>query len=131
MISLFKEMRDAMDWVKRPEKVQKLFQNVSQKAWLEVLESKDMLDVFWRLSTGQSVTTEARQKALEQAKNLAKSIPAFGIFLLPGGMILLPIVAKLVPWQILPVSFQNNEPTIVQPEDDQSDDKKLDDSKNP
>ena len=39
--------------------------------------------------------------------DVAKSIPALAIFALPGGGILLPILIKVLPFNILPSSFQD------------------------
>ena len=41
----------------------------------------------------------------EQLLDLAKTIPALAIFAAPGGMLLLPILLKLLPFNLLPSSF--------------------------
>ena len=43
----------------------------------------------------------------EQLIDVAKSIPALAIFALPGGGILLPVLIKVLPFNILPSSFQD------------------------
>ena len=41
----------------------------------------------------------------EQLIDLAKTIPALAIFAAPGGLLLLPILFKLLPFNLLPSSF--------------------------
>ena len=49
---------------------------------------------------------EEKQKVQNQLMDIVKTIPALAIFALPGGGILLPILIKVLPFNILPSSFQ-------------------------
>jgi hypothetical protein len=49
---------------------------------------------------------EEKQKVQDQLMDIAKTIPTLAIFALPGGGILLPILIKVLPFNILPSSFQ-------------------------
>ena len=40
--------------------------------------------------------------------DILKSVPSIGIFLLPGGALLLPLILKIVP-DLLPSSFKENQ----------------------
>ncbi len=91
--------------VRDPEIVVQVFREVSVKTWMEVQQTGDMLTTLRKLSLGQETTEDERQLAIEQAKDLARTIPAFGIFMLPGGALLLPLLARIVPWRMLPSSF--------------------------
>ena len=51
---------------------------------------------------------EEKEAVKTQFKDLAKSIPALTIFMLPGGAILLPIILKLIP-DLIPTAFKENE----------------------
>jgi hypothetical protein len=88
-----------------PERLRNIFKDIGLKTWGEIKETGDMLEILWKLSLNMDVSQEEKERAYEQAKDLAKTIPAFGIFLLPGGMVLLPLLAKIVPWEILPSQF--------------------------
>jgi hypothetical protein len=88
-----------------PRFLKDLFHDISLRTWLELSETGEMLQVLHKYAIGRSVSEEERKRALEQAKDLARTIPAFGIFMLPGGAILLPLVAKLVPWRLMPSAF--------------------------
>jgi hypothetical protein len=88
-----------------PRFLKDLFHDISLRTWLELSETGEMLQVLHKYAMGRNVSEEERKRALEQAKDLARTIPAFGIFMLPGGAILLPLVAKLVPWRLMPSAF--------------------------
>jgi len=99
------------DKIRDPELVVRVFRDISVKTWMEVQQTGVMLTTLRKISLGQETTEEERQGALEQAKDLARTVPAFGIFLLPGGALLLPLVAKVVPWRMLPSSFDSESDT--------------------
>ena len=71
----------------------------------ELKESKEALGLLWRLASGGTLTEEEQHKLKIQLADMARTIPALGIFALPGGMLLLPILAKSLPWNILPSAF--------------------------
>ncbi|BBM81739.1 LETM1 domain-containing protein [Candidatus Uabimicrobium amorphum] len=72
----------------------------------ELSESNEMLMVLWKYSNGHDLSTEEKKAAKEQLGDIVKAVPALGIFLLPGGMILLPLLAKALPWDLMPSSFK-------------------------
>ena len=51
-----------------------------------------------------------------QLIDLAKTIPALAIFAAPGGMLLLPILLKLLPFNLLPSSFADAPRPLALPE---------------
>ncbi len=95
--------------------------DISVKTWMEVQQTGMMLTTLRKISLGQETSEEERQDALEQAKDLARTVPAFGIFMLPGGALLLPLVAKVVPWRMLPSSFDSG--SDMEDEQNMSDEK--------
>ena len=60
-----------------------------------------------RKSTHSTLTSEEKEKIKEQLLDIFKTIPAFAIFILPGGSLLLPLVIKLIP-DILPSAFRED-----------------------
>lgn len=101
-------LRVTAERVRDPQIVIEIFRDVSIKSWMEVQETGEMLNTLRKLSLGQETSEKERQDAIEQAKDLARTVPAFGIFMLPGGALLLPMVAKVVPWRMLPSSFDSS-----------------------
>src|SRR5206468_1015598 len=64
-------------------------------------------------SVGTSLTAAEKAKVREQLIDLAKTIPALAIFAAPGGMLLLPILIKLLPFNLLPSSFIDRPPAVA------------------
>ena len=69
----------------------------------EIKQSKELMYLISK-STTQDLTDDEWKQMRDQLLDIFKSIPALAIFLLPGGMILLPLVVKLIP-QLMPSSF--------------------------
>jgi len=58
-------------------------------------------------STKRNLTAAEQKKVQEQLLDIFKSIPSLAIFLLPGGMLLLPLFIKFIP-KLLPSAFDEN-----------------------
>ena len=73
----------------------------------EIKESKELI-VLLRKSTDKELSTEEKAKIREQILDLLKTIPSLTIFMIPGGTIILPILMKILPEDLLyPSSFIN------------------------
>ena len=73
----------------------------------ELRESKELL-VLLKKSTYKKLSDEEKSKVKEQLLDICKGIPAFAIFMLPGGALLLQLLIKLIP-DILPSAFQEDD----------------------
>ena len=71
----------------------------------EIKESKELLFLIKESAT-RKLTEEEKDKVKEQLLDICKSIPAFAIFMLPGGALLLPILIKMIP-NLLPSAFRD------------------------
>jgi hypothetical protein len=58
-----------------------------------------------KAAAGQALDASERRKVKEQLIDLAKAVPALAIFAAPGGLVLLPLLAKLLPFDVLPSAF--------------------------
>lgn len=72
----------------------------------ELYESKEALSLL-RKSTKTKLTPEEKLKVKIQLLDICKAIPAFTVFMLPGGALLLPLLIKLIP-DILPSAFRED-----------------------
>lgn len=72
----------------------------------ELQQNKELLALLVKY-THTKLTDEEKEQMRAQLLEVFRTIPAFAIFLLPGGLLLLPIVARLIP-DILPSSFRND-----------------------
>ena len=86
--------------------VTKLIRRNGKRLQKELKESKEVLALLSQ-STRRKLTEEEQKKVQTQLLDIFKSIPSLAIFLLPGGMLLLPIVIKLIP-TLLPSAFDDN-----------------------
>ena len=73
----------------------------------EIRESKELIALL-RKSTDEKLSEEEKAKIREQILDLLKTIPSLTIFMIPGGTIILPLLMKILPEDLLyPSSFIN------------------------
>ena len=72
----------------------------------EIRETGELYTLIIK-ATKQPLTEEEKRKVREQLTDLLKTIPALAVFALPGGGIILPVLIKLLPFNILPSSFDD------------------------
>lgn len=71
----------------------------------EIGESKELVALLAKAGR-QELTLEEKEKVRKQLIDILKAIPAFTIFMLPGGSITLPLLLKILPKKLLyPSSF--------------------------
>jgi hypothetical protein len=71
----------------------------------EVRETGELGALLAKAASGTTLTADERRKVRTQLVDLAKAVPALAIFAAPGGMLLLPLLAKLLPFDILPSAW--------------------------
>ena len=89
------------------EEIKALLHKNKKRLYKELRESKELMQLVTK-STYQELTEEEKSKIKAQLFDIFKGIPAFAVFMLPGGALLLPILIKLIP-NILPSSFREEE----------------------
>jgi len=87
--------------------IQELLEKNKKILLKEIEQSKELIALIGK-STRVSLTDEEKDKVKEQLLDIFKTIPALAIFLLPGGLILLPIAIKYIP-NLLPSSFYDTD----------------------
>ncbi|MGB3605703.1 LETM1-related biofilm-associated protein [Psychroserpens sp.] len=86
--------------------VVKLIRRNSKRLIKELRQSKDLMLLITK-STHTELTKDEQKRMQAQLVDTLKTIPSLAIFMLPGGAILLPIFAKLIP-NLLPSAFDDN-----------------------
>lgn len=86
--------------------VNKLIRRNSKRLAKELNQSKELMILISK-STHTDLTKEEQKKLQSQLIDVLKTIPSLAIFMLPGGAILLPLFAKLIP-NLLPSAFDDN-----------------------
>jgi hypothetical protein len=71
----------------------------------EIRETGELAELLAKGASGETLSSVEKKKVRKQLIDLAKTIPALAIFAAPGGMLLLPILIKLLPFNLLPSSF--------------------------
>ena len=84
-----------------------LLQKNRKRLAKELHQSKELV-ILLNKSAYTKLTEQEKVTVKTQLLDICKSIPAFTIFMLPGGIILLPIVAKLIP-DIMPNIFKGDD----------------------
>ena len=72
----------------------------------EVRETHELYALLVK-ATRHPLTAEEKRKVRNQLYDIMKTIPALAIFALPAGGVILPIVIKLLPFNLLPSSFDD------------------------
>ncbi len=86
--------------------VSKLITRNSKRLVKELSESKEAMALLAQ-STQRDLTDDEQKKIQTQLLDIFKSIPSLAIFMLPGGMLLLPLFVKFIP-KLLPSAFDEN-----------------------
>jgi len=71
----------------------------------EIRQTGELGQLLARAAAGATLTHDERRKVRAQLIDLAKAVPALAIFAAPGGMLLLPLLAKLLPFNLLPSAW--------------------------
>ncbi len=71
----------------------------------EIRETGELGALLARAAAGTPLSAEEKRKVRAQLVDLAKAVPALAIFAAPGGMLLLPLLAKLLPFNVLPSAW--------------------------
>ena len=88
------------------EEIKLLLQKNKKLFLKEVSESKELVFLL-KKSITEDLSKEEKAKVKEQMLDICKAIPAFTVFMLPGGALLLPLLVKLIP-TILPSSYRED-----------------------
>lgn len=86
----------------------KILIHKNKKRLAKELHQNKELVILLNKSAYKKLTKQEKETVKTQLLVIFKGIPAFTIFMLPGGIILLPIVAKLIP-DIMPTVLRGKE----------------------
>lgn len=72
----------------------------------EVKQTGELGQLLAKAAAGTPLSADEKHKVRAQLVDLAKAVPALAIFAAPGGMLLLPLLAKLLPFSWLPSAWE-------------------------
>jgi hypothetical protein len=84
------------------------FRDITDAVAEEIRETGELGVLLARMARGETLTADEKHKMRVQLIDLAKVVPSAAIFAAPGGMLLLPIVLKLLPFDLRPSAFQRS-----------------------
>ncbi len=87
------------------KKITKIVIENKDRIMQQLTETKDMTLLINKKMRGETLTKAENDLITKNTYDTLKTIPALGIFLLPGGAILLPILTKVLPFNILPSAW--------------------------
>lgn len=76
----------------------------------EIRETGELGQLLAKAASGRTLSGEEKRKVRQQLLDLAKAVPALAIFAAPGGLLLLPLLAKLLPFNLLPSAWDKPAP---------------------
>ena len=82
------------------DEIKELLHKNKLRLYQELSQSKEAMYLI-KKSTHANLSEEEKLKIKVQLLDICKAIPAFAVFMLPGGALLLPLLIKLIP-DILP-----------------------------
>ena len=88
------------------EEIKELLLKNKNRLIEELKQSKEVVFLI-KKATHTSLNEAEKEKIKVQLLDICKSIPAFAVFMLPGGALLLPLLIKLIP-DILPSAFRED-----------------------
>jgi LETM1-like protein len=72
----------------------------------EVRQTGELGALLAKAAAGTKLSADEKRKVRRQLLDLAKAVPALAIFAAPGGLLLLPLLAKLLPFNVLPSAWE-------------------------
>jgi len=88
------------------EEIKELLNKNKKRLIKELRQSKELVFLL-KKATHEKLSEEEKERIKSQLLDILKGIPAFAVFMLPGGALLLPLLIKLIP-EILPSSFRED-----------------------
>ncbi|MDO6813744.1 LETM1 domain-containing protein [Tenacibaculum soleae] len=92
------------------DEIKEAIQKNKKRLAKELQESKELIFLI-KKSITTSLSDEEKNKVKTQTLDICKAIPAFAVFMLPGGALLLPLLIKLIP-DILPSAFREDDQVL-------------------
>jgi|GEM_PF-2482111 len=84
----------------------------AKKVGTEVKETGQLLSLLARW-THEDLSAEERAQISDQILDIFRSAPALALFAAPGGSLLIPVLAKVLPFSIAPSSFKEEEQDLT------------------
>lgn len=75
------------------------------KVLQEIRETQELYVLMLKWSKGEKLSSHEKRAVKSQLLDICKTIPALAVFMAPFGSVLLVLLIKYLPFNILPTSF--------------------------
>ncbi|MFY0604453.1 MAG: hypothetical protein JXQ93_10910 [Flavobacteriaceae bacterium] len=89
------------------DEIKEILKKNKKRLAKELDQSKEAVSLI-KKSMRTSLDDDEKEKIKVQLLDICKAVPAFTVFMLPGGALLLPLLIKLIP-DILPSAFREDD----------------------
>lgn len=89
------------------DEIKELLKKNKKRLAKELDQSKEAVALI-KKSMHSNLSDEEKEKIKVQLLDICKAVPAFAVFMLPGGALLLPLLIKVIP-DILPSAFREDD----------------------
>lgn len=97
------------------EKVASAVTENLQAVVTEIRQTGELGQLLAKAAAGKALSPDEKQRMKARLVDLAKAVPALAIIAAPGGLLLLPLLAKILPFNLLPSAFQGDEKAPARP----------------
>jgi hypothetical protein len=90
------------------DKLEDLVRDNAARIWGEVRETSELGQLLVKAGA-EPLSKAEKEKIRSQLLDLCRAVPALALFVVPGGSILLPLLAKHLPFNILPSNYLDDQ----------------------
>lgn len=90
------------------DKLEDLVRDNAARIWGEVRETSELGQLLVKAGV-EPLTPDEKDKIRSQLLDLCRAVPALALFVVPGGSILLPLLARHLPFNILPSNYLDDQ----------------------
>ena len=91
------------------ERIQSIVSQNKGRITTEIRETKEMYELMTRWGKGEELTRAEKSAVKRQLLDICKTIPALAVFVAPFGILILGILMRVLPFNILPSAFEELE----------------------
>ncbi|MBI5498374.1 MAG: hypothetical protein HY904_25455 [Deltaproteobacteria bacterium] len=74
----------------------------------EIRETGELAALLAKAASGNTLSEQEWQKVREQLLDVCRAVPSLAVFALPGGALLLPVLLRVLPFDLRPSSFRGD-----------------------
>jgi hypothetical protein len=81
----------------------------------EIRETGELATLLAKAAAGNTLTEDEWRRVRDQLLDVCRTVPSLAVFALPGGALILPLLLKVLPFDLRPSCFRDNPPPESRP----------------